>query len=453
MSAPALARPAASSTRILQIARKGTLAVADQGLFSGANFLLNILLARWLSAADYGAYSLAFAVFLLFAAVHSAILVEPMMVFGAGKYFTRFSQYLKVLIASHWAVMLPVSVLLFGATLVLRQVYSQKAAAAFLGLVFGAGGILLFWLVRRVFYVLLRPAWGVAGGAVYFVLLLAAISALQFTGHLSTTTAFAGMGVAGLLASAILLARFFAVFSAEQHGPSLSETAREHWRYGRWAMATAIIGWFPGHVYYALLPAHLGLEGSAGLRALMNFVLPVLQAISALTMLLLPMLVRDRHNGGVRRMNRTMWQFLSIFAAGAVVYLTGLWLLRDEVFQVFYAGKYSQYAGWPLFLAGLLPLGTCATAVLGNALRALERPDSIFWCYAGSLIGAVTVGVPCSTFLGVSGALLGLLASSLITVLMMAWFYVRALRQEHSPEHSGRTECNPAECFPCGGEL
>ncbi len=66
-------------------------------------------------------------------------------------------------------------------------------------------------------------------------------------------------------------------------------------------MATAVIGWFPGHVYYALLPAYLGLAGAGGLRALMNFVMPVLQAISALTMLLLPMLVRDRDSGGPRR--------------------------------------------------------------------------------------------------------------------------------------------------------
>jgi O-antigen/teichoic acid export membrane protein len=165
------------------------------------------------------------------------------------------------------------------------------------------------------------------------------------------------------------------------------------------------------------------------LRALMNFVMPVLQAISALTMLLLPMLVRDRDSGGPRKMNRTMLLFLGLFCAGAVVYLTALWIFRDSVFQIFYAGKYSQYAGWPLFLTGLLPLGTCASAVLGDGLRALEKPDSIFWCYACSVVGAVAVGIPLSATMGVSGALLGLIASSAITIVLMAFYYRKSLRE------------------------
>jgi O-antigen/teichoic acid export membrane protein len=129
-------------------------------------------------------------------------------------------------------------------------------------------------------------------------------------------------------------------------------------------------------------------------------------------------------------MNQTMLLFLILFCAGAGIYLSGLWVFRDAVFNIFYGGKYKQYAGWPLLLTGLLPLGTCATAVLGDALRALERPDFIFWCYMGSIVGAVAIGIPFSASLGVSGALLGLLASSLITVLMMACFYRTSLRQE-----------------------
>jgi O-antigen/teichoic acid export membrane protein len=427
---PSVAEPTLGQ-RLNHVVRKGTLAVTDQALFSGANFLVNILLARWLSPAEYGAYSLAFAVFLLFAALHSAILIEPMMIFGAGKYFSRFPRYLRVLIGGHFGVMVPASLLLFGGTFLLGRLYSTEAADAFRGLLFAAAAILLFWMVRRVFYILLQPIFGVVSGALYFVFLIGGVAALKYTGHLSTATAFAAMGAAGLVASVIMLARFVPSWrSPDPAAPTLKQVSADHWRYGRWAMATAVIGWFPGHVYYALLPAWLGLEGAGGLRALMNFVMPVLQAISALTMLLLPMLVRDRAHGGAKKMNRTMLLFLALFCGGAVVYLTGLWLFRGSVFQIFYGGKYIQYAGWPLLLTGLLPLGTCVSAVLGDGLRALERPDSIFWCYAGSVTGAVVVGIPLSATMGVSGALLGLLASSLITIVLMAWYYRKSLRQE-----------------------
>jgi len=416
--------------RLKNLVRKGLLAVTDQALFSGANFLVNILLARWLTAAEYGAYSLAFAVFLLLAALHGAILIEPMMVFGAGKYYSRFPRYLRVLIGGHFRLMLPSSLLLLGGAFFLARRYSIEASDAFLGLLIGAAAILLFWLVRRAFYVLLQPAYGVLSGALYFVLLIGGVIALKLTNHLTIVTAFIAMGAAGLVASAIMLTRFVPAWRTAAHDPTLKDVTGDHWRYGRWALATALIGWFPGHIYYALLPAWLGLEGAGGLRALMNFVMPVLQAISALTMLLLPTLVRDRAQGGTRKMNRTMLLFLALFCGGAVVYLAGLWIFRGSVFQIFYGGKYGEYAGWPLFLTALLPLGTCASAVLGDGLRALERPDSIFWCYAGSMLGCVAVGIPLSAAIGISGALLGLIASSAISVALMVWLYRKSLRQE-----------------------
>ena len=64
---------------------KGFWALLDQGLFSGANFLVNILLARWLPPEEYGAFAVAMSVFYLLAGFHTAVLTEPMMVFGAGK--------------------------------------------------------------------------------------------------------------------------------------------------------------------------------------------------------------------------------------------------------------------------------------------------------------------------------------------------------------------------------
>ena len=46
--------------------QKGLYAVLDQGLISGSNFLLTILLARWLAPEQYGAYALSFAIFVFF---------------------------------------------------------------------------------------------------------------------------------------------------------------------------------------------------------------------------------------------------------------------------------------------------------------------------------------------------------------------------------------------------
>src|ERR1035437_4795337 len=82
-------------------------AILDQGLFAGSNFLLNVLLARWIAPADYGAFALAYSVFLLLGVFHSALPTGPMLVFGPGKYRERFPEYIGILLRGHFALMLP----------------------------------------------------------------------------------------------------------------------------------------------------------------------------------------------------------------------------------------------------------------------------------------------------------------------------------------------------------
>src|SRR5581483_10624916 len=66
--------------------RRGVLAVTDQGLMSGSNFILSVLLARWLAPEQYGAYALALSVFYFVSSVHQALLLEPMSVLGTSEY-------------------------------------------------------------------------------------------------------------------------------------------------------------------------------------------------------------------------------------------------------------------------------------------------------------------------------------------------------------------------------
>ena len=66
--------------------------------------LANVLLARWLTPEAYGAYTVAFTVFLLFSTVHQGLLTEPMLVFGPGKFKRRLPTYFSTLLRAHGSV-------------------------------------------------------------------------------------------------------------------------------------------------------------------------------------------------------------------------------------------------------------------------------------------------------------------------------------------------------------
>src|SRR5205814_9623719 len=91
--------------------RRGATALADQGLFATSGFLVNILLARWLPPEQYGAYALGFSIYLFLASFQNALVLEPMSVFGPASYKDSLPEYLGRLIGLHFAVTLPLGLL------------------------------------------------------------------------------------------------------------------------------------------------------------------------------------------------------------------------------------------------------------------------------------------------------------------------------------------------------
>src|SRR5580692_11361815 len=423
--------------RFISWATMGGLAILDQALFAGTNFLVNILLGRWLTPAQYGAFALVYSFFFLFSTFHTAVLTEPMMVFGPGKYAPHFRKYVGILICGHFSLMIPGSVILLVAASVTGHFYRGGSERAFLGLVVAAPLILLLWLVRQTFYIKLQPGWSAVGGVLYLVFFLAVVFVLRAQNRLSPMTAFLGMGAGALAASVFLLIRLQPRWT---RGPNLTASlvASEHRRYGRWSIAAVAVQWFPSNIYYALLPAWMGLAGSGALRAFMNLAMPALHSISPLSSLFLPLLVQARQQDGSQLMTKRMKSFLTLLVAGSAVYLGLLLYFRSEVLNLCYAGKYLEYGWLPVFLVGLLPITVSLNAVLGCGLRALERPDLVFWCYVGSSVVTIVAGIPLSARLGIVGALSGVLLSSLTTGLLALLFCRQYLRRQE-PVNANRS--------------
>src|ERR1035437_1858534 len=338
-------------------------AILDQGLFAGSNFLLNVLLARWIAPADYGAFALAYSVFLLLGVFHSALLTGPMLVFGPGKYRERFPEYLGILLRGHFALMLPGAALLAAAAFLLGWLYSPAVERAFLALAIAAPFILLLWLLRRAFYVRLNPGWAAAGGGVYLLILLAGALTLRAGGRLTPATGFLTMAAASLATCLFLLVLLRPTWAVDLS--AIREVAADHWRFGKWVAAAAGPAWVTENIYYLVLPAWVGLAEVGALKALLNLAQPAMQSISSLVLLLLPMLVHDRDRGGPPAMKRTIKLSLALFLSGSACYTALLWGFRFQIFHFLYGGKYAAFSSVLLLLLGMIPLAQIVPNVLG----------------------------------------------------------------------------------------
>lgn len=399
-----------------------------QALFAGSHFLVNIFLARWLSADEYGAFALAFSCFLLFSMLYSACVYEPMIVFGSGSYANSFPGYVTLLVRSNVVMLAVVSGSMLAVSLLLGRLYSTSVQHAFAALAVAAPFIMLTWLGRAAFYARLQPGGAAVGGAFYFCTLVGGLFLLRHANKLSPGTAFLAMGLAGLISSTFLLIRLGFQWKRQPDGLTLRTVVDDHWRYGKWAVGSAVVAWFPDNIYYAVLPALTGLGGTGALRALINLINPVLHVLYALSAVLIPTLVRHRDRAGIAEMTRTMKTLLGLLVPASVAYMAVLMWFRVALFHAFYGGNFQEYSGMPVLLVGLIPIAAGCVMVLGAGLRAVERPSSVFWGYVAASVSTLCIGLPLAKLLGVAGAAAGMLISSSVTALSLAWLYHRRVQ-------------------------
>lgn len=403
-------------------------AVLDQAFFAGSNFVLNILLARWLTPDQYGAFVVAYAWFLFPQNIYEAVITEPLTIFGAGRFGGRFKDYLGWVYYAHGLISLLVVVLLGGAAFVASQTDGELVASAIAGAALIAPLLLTRWLTRYPFYVLSTPQHSALGGFIYLVLSLGGLIILLQTGTLTAVSALIVMGVTGLISSWVMSAFYLKPTLRLQPDADLNlrSVLGAHWSYGKWASITRMLAWLPMNINYIVLPLFLGLAGSAALRAMMNLILPLQMTITAITAILLPALVRAYERDGKAGMTAKLRTFVQLAAGITGLYALALVIFGQPVIHLVYDGQYDEFVTLPVLITlGLIPVLTAVTAVVDAALRASGNVKLTLFANIVPALLSVTLGLILLVAFGVLGANLGSLIVTAVMLATMIFYYRR----------------------------
>ncbi len=419
---------AAAFRKLMPWASRGGLAVLDYGLISGSNFLLGILLARWLPAEQFGVYALAFSIFVLVGFLYQALLLEPLSVFSGTAFRNNIRGYLKATVWIHWGLCLAMCGLLGLAAIAARVFWhSAVLSSGFGGLALATPFILIHGLCRRGFYLKLSPGPAAFGAVFYFVSVISGVFALQRLGWLSCFTAFLAMGTAALVSSCIMFFQLNAALEPATWRPNLRHTWHKHWEYGRWALATSVVGWIPYYLYIPLVSTFSGMAAAGELRAVMNLAAPVLQTFAALSMLFLPYASRLQTEGDSHAINVLTLRLVALFVAGATVYWAFIIPLRGQWFHFLYAGKYMESS----YLIPLFAIETLVwSAAVGPAilLRAMESPRSLFIANSGASAVAIVFGIPATRYFGLPGVIWSMIAANAVYVFLAFVLFKQKVR-------------------------
>jgi O-antigen/teichoic acid export membrane protein len=407
---------------------KGAMAVLDQGLIAGSNFVIGILLARWLAPQQYGTYAVAFAVFLLFGMLYQSLLIEPVGVFGVSAYGDRVRGYVKSLVQLHMFTALPTLLLLgIAGTIALWLKQADGLAGALFALALSTPFVLLFWLVRRAFYLQHWPVPAVWGAALYCLLALGGLYAAYRWHVLSSAVAFLLMGIGAISATAFLLHHLRGHLPKGGTAPKVHEVWQRHWNYGKWALGSAAMMWVPANIFYPLVSSFKGMAQAGELKALMNFATPMLQFYGAIALLLLPHAARVHARKDRAATQRAARRMTILCLSGSVLYWAVLLVFRGPVFRILYSGRYTDVQ----YLMPVVALASLSwSAFFGPAtmLRAMEAPDQVFGAVALASCISVLIGIPATKLLGVQGAAWAMAISETLAFLGVTVLLIRKLR-------------------------
>jgi O-antigen/teichoic acid export membrane protein len=351
--------------------------------------------------------------------------LEPMTVLGPARYSTGMTGYFWAQLKCNAVLSACLSGLVLLIAVGMRLLGEQPTlvattVASGLALPF----LLFFWLVRRMCYVVQRPALAVSASAGYFVLVAAALFALRTKGWLDAPVAFLLMGVASVFSAIYPLKELGLLSVGDVETIPLRKVVAENWNYGRWLMGSALLYPLSNQIQTYLSAGMIGLAAAGILRAIQIPSLIMTQIVTAIGLLVLPSMSYEFGMGrGDNLRKKAVLSSVGLTGLGAA-YTLVLWLFAKPLEHILFRGKFAEHAHLiPVF--GLVPVFTGLLLGFSMALRASQKPQ--FDLLANSVAApiGVTTAIIFIKMWGIGGAALSVVVSSAASAGVLLFCFMR----------------------------
>jgi O-antigen/teichoic acid export membrane protein len=405
-------------------------ALCDQALVSGANFVTNVILARALGIREYGVFALSWMAVLFVASLQWAFIVSPMMSVGPKQEErNRPSYYGAVLIQEIAFAALSVAGMLIVLRISALHFPQWNIQGLGLPLSFAGFSYLLQDFVRRYFFSTDRSKFALLSDAISYLSQIPIILLLSHRPNFSSSMALWIIGATSLVS---FLAGWLWFEPVKFHASALREVAIRHWKISRWLAPSAFMQWSSGNLFIVAAPIYYGAAAAAVLRAAQNIVSVAHIWFLGLDNVVPAETARRMHSQGLDAAANYIkqivfrWGLITLALMSIVSFRPDFWL------NLVYGPRYAGY-GHILQLYALLYFMTFFAGPLRAGLQALEYTAPMFWSYSAMTIFSLAFAGPFTRWLGLTGALLGMIATQFLSHCVVGTglvLKVRKMRQE-----------------------
>lgn len=410
--------------------RKTKLVLLDQAIVSGANFVIGLVLARFLGPAGYGEFILTYNIILFIAGIQGALIIAPMMVTGSTLPSEQQTPYYRAVTLQQFIFCAIVAIVIFIAGLLVDPLAPAWGLDKILWpLIFAMVGVLCQDFFRRHLFTKDR-----AGTAAVNDLLTHGLKfiALVGLGLMATMSANQALWIVGGASAAGALVAFVSLRNTEPSPASVPSTLRQvttqHWVFGRWLLAESLVYWFGSQlvIYMAGQVVSTTLVGT--MSAAQNVVGMVNILFLALENLVPTRASAIYAKGGKAGLTRYLKRvsFIGGAAILGIVLVASLW--SEFWLKLFYGSAYAGY-GWMIFWWSGYYLITFFQRPLSVGLRVLGNTRGIFLASLGGAVVAIGLSYPIIRLGGATGAMIAVCLVNAVMLLMVTLSFRSSLRR------------------------
>jgi O-antigen/teichoic acid export membrane protein len=392
------------------VAAPHLLSLADQGVVNGAQFLTTVAVARYTSASELGAYSIACSLLLSAIAVQESLISLPYMIqrhspIGTPAENAGCSLVQSLLLAISTAIAFCVAALALSAS------GARPAVAA---VTWTLAVVMPFRLLRefgRQFaFAHLRMTRALLLDIAIAVIQLGAMSLLALTGRMSAVTTLLALGAAYAPAGVVgvWLDRSNLAIRLDR----LQPTIRQSWGLGRWLFAGQMTVWTQVSVANWALALIIDTKTVGVYAACISVVQFASPFISSFCNTLTPKAVTAFRDGGGAGLRRHAIQSALLLGAGLGLFCAAIAFFGEDVMRLLYRNGEYWGQGDIVTVLGLALLASSVGIPASNALASMQRPCAIVLVGSISAVFTVVLVTGLTIRWGLVGAAFGFLGGN-----------------------------------------
>jgi|GEM_PF-2380319 len=392
--------------------KKGGIAILDQVLFSGSNFLLNIYLVKLLTPADYGLFGTLYSIYILICIIFTSIFLEPYIYYkntmaDSNSYTKLYSSYYNLLLFFSFFIT------------VLGLILTNYILIYFSFIIITC----VIYFYKRHFLAILSPKYSLKISMSYCFFLLLGLFMLEKLYDKNLFNAFLVLNISSFICISPVI--FFTpsfrtlLFKIDGYKEFIGILSKQK-KYAFHCITSGVLSWIPSNIYFVLLPLFYSKELNAELKALQNIALPITHLNIAIVSLLVPMFINALNPF------KLIKQISLLFIALPLLYLFFVLTFSNYIELYIYNNKYSIDT---LLISGLLIgiIPEIISNVFKAFFRSIEKPENVTKI---NLFNAI-LSIFCIYFVyyfGLKGVIISYFAINCFNMICSIYFFISGER-------------------------